>query len=128
MKETQAVYILTNVEKPPAEECHAFYLFQRGSEPGGYACMYIWFGDEKSLPAQKILYMLFLFFTTTFLIPLSYGMIDGEPYDGSIVNMGVKNAEGSICYIIGLQKDIHVKTGKKPGDKVWVWVTIRERE
>ena len=26
---------------------------------------------------------------------------DGVPYDGSIVNMGVKNDDGSVCYIIG---------------------------
>lgn len=29
---------------------------------------------------------------------------DGVPYDGSVVNMGVKNADGSICYIIGIKK------------------------
>lgn len=27
---------------------------------------------------------------------------DGEPYSGSVVNMGVKNADGSVCYIIGI--------------------------
>ncbi len=51
---------------------------------------------------------------------------DGEPYDGSIVNMGVKNADGSICYIIGIRKDIRLKIGKQPGDTVEV--TVRERE
>lgn len=51
---------------------------------------------------------------------------DGEPYDGSIVNMGVKNADGSVCYIIGLRKDIRSKIGKQPGDTVRV--TIKERE
>ena len=51
---------------------------------------------------------------------------DGEPYDGSVVNMGVKNADGSICYIIGVLKDIRAKIGKQPGDTVLV--TIRERE
>ncbi|WP_104371659.1 DUF1905 domain-containing protein [Desulfocucumis palustris] len=50
---------------------------------------------------------------------------DGEPYDGSIVNMGVKNPDGSICYIIGLRKDIRAKIGKQPGDTVRV--TIQER-
>lgn len=45
---------------------------------------------------------------------------DGEPYDGSIVNMGVKNADGSVCYIIGLRKDIRAKIGKQPGDAVEV--------
>lgn len=50
---------------------------------------------------------------------------DGEPYDGSIVNMGVKNADGSICYIIGIRKDIRSKIGKQPGDKVFVTVCER---
>lgn len=51
---------------------------------------------------------------------------DDEPYDGSIVNMGVKNPDGSVCYIIGLKKDIRLKIGKQPGDRVRV--TIKERE
>ncbi len=51
---------------------------------------------------------------------------DGEPYDGSVVNMGVKNADGSVCYIIGIRKDIRLKIGKQPGDKVWV--TVKKRE
>ncbi len=55
-----------------------------------------------------------------------HATFDGEPYDGSIVNMGVKNADGSICYIIGLRKDIRAKIGKQPGDTVSV--TIAERE
>jgi hypothetical protein len=50
---------------------------------------------------------------------------DGEPYDGSIVNMGVKNDDGSVCYIIGLRKDIRAKIAKQPGDTVKV--TINER-
>lgn len=50
---------------------------------------------------------------------------DGEPYDGSVVNMGGKNADGSVCYIIGILKDIRAKIGKQPGDTVQV--TIRER-
>ena len=48
---------------------------------------------------------------------------DGEPYHGSIVNMGVKNADGSICYIIGIRKDIRNKINKQPNDKVWVCVS-----
>lgn len=51
---------------------------------------------------------------------------DGEPYDGSIVNMGIKNADGSVCYIIGLRKDIRTKIGKQAGDTVKV--IIQERE
>jgi len=54
-----------------------------------------------------------------------HATFDGEPYDGSVVNMGVKNADGSVCYIIGILKDIRTKIGKQPGDMVKV--TIRER-
>lgn len=50
---------------------------------------------------------------------------DGEPYDGSVVNMGVKNPDGSICYIIGIRKDIRQKIGKQPGDIVHVTVAQR---
>jgi len=50
---------------------------------------------------------------------------DGEPHDGSIVNMGIKNADGSICYIIGILKEIRAKIGKEIGDMVRV--TVRER-
>ena len=55
-----------------------------------------------------------------------HATFDGEPYDGSIVNMGVKNADGTICYIIGLRKDIRLRIGKQPGDKVYVTVVERE--
>ena len=55
-----------------------------------------------------------------------HAAFDGEPYDGSIVNMGVKNEDGSICYIIGLRTDIRAKIGKQPGDSVTV--TVQERE
>ena len=54
-----------------------------------------------------------------------HATFDGEPYDGSIVNMGVKNAEGSVCYIIGIRKDIRNKIGKQLGDTVRV--TIQEK-
>ena len=53
-----------------------------------------------------------------------HATFDGLPYDGSIVNMGVNNPDGSICYIIGLRKDIRAKIGKKAGDTVNV--TIKE--
>ena len=45
-----------------------------------------------------------------------HATFDGEPYDGSVVNMGVKNEDGSVCYIIGLRKDIRLRIGKQPGD------------
>ena len=41
-----------------------------------------------------------------------HATFNGEPYDGSIVNMGLKNDDGSVCYIIGLRKDIRKKIGK----------------
>jgi len=50
---------------------------------------------------------------------------DGEPYGGSIVNMGVKNGDGSVCYIIGIRQDIRAKIRKQPGERINV--TIRER-
>ena len=50
---------------------------------------------------------------------------NGEPYDGSIVNMGMKNPDGSICYIIGIRKDIRQKIGKQAGDKITVTVVER---
>ncbi|MCP1110762.1 DUF1905 domain-containing protein [Ohessyouella blattaphilus] len=55
-----------------------------------------------------------------------HATFDGEPYDGSVVNMGIKNPDGSICYIIGIRKDIRGKIGKQVGDMVKV--TIKERE
>jgi hypothetical protein len=54
-----------------------------------------------------------------------HATFDGEPYDGSIVNMGVKNADGSICYVIGVLKEIRAKIGKQAGDSVRV--IVRER-
>lgn len=55
-----------------------------------------------------------------------HATFDGEPYDGSIVNMGVRNADGSVCYIIGVRKDIRSRIGKQPGDSVRVKVRVRE--
>ena len=45
---------------------------------------------------------------------------DGEPYSGSVVNMGVKNDDGSVCYIIGIPQAIRKKIDKTFGDKVEV--------
>ena len=53
---------------------------------------------------------------------------DGVPYDGSVVNMGVKNQDGSICYIIGLRKDIRSRIGKQPGDTCLVTVMYANNE
>jgi len=52
-------------------------------------------------------------------------LFDDVRYDGSIVNMGVKNPDGSICYIIGITKDIRTKIGKQAGDTIKV--IIKER-
>ena len=38
----------------------------------------------------------------------------------------VKNDDGSVCYIIGVRKDIRARIGKQPGDMVSV--TVKERE
>lgn len=54
-----------------------------------------------------------------------HATFDGEPYAGSIVNMGIKNADGTICYILGMRKDIRAKIGKEPGDVVQVTITER---
>ena len=51
---------------------------------------------------------------------------DCIPYDGSIVNMGVKDENGNVCYLIGLLKAIRQQLGKGDGDSVHV--VIRERE
>ena len=54
-----------------------------------------------------------------------HATFDDEPYDGSIVNMGVKNPDGSVCYVIGILKDIRSKINKQPGDTVHI--TVKER-
>lgn len=51
---------------------------------------------------------------------------DGIPYEGSIVNMGVKDGNGSVCYIIGIMKAIRKQLNKGDGDSVHV--VIRERD
>lgn len=51
---------------------------------------------------------------------------DGVPYDGSIVNMGLKNADGSICYVIGVLKSIREQLGKKDGDTLHVLIEERQ--
>lgn len=51
---------------------------------------------------------------------------DGIPYQGSIVNMGVKDEEGNVCYIIGLLKAIRTQLKKGDGDRIHV--VIREKK
>ena len=45
---------------------------------------------------------------------------DGIPYDGSIVNMGVKDSQGNVCYVIGVLKSIREKLRKNDGDSVHI--------
>ena len=49
---------------------------------------------------------------------------DGVPYDGSIVNMGVKHPDGSICYIIGVLKAIRASLGKHDSDTIHVRIEV----
>ena len=49
-----------------------------------------------------------------------HASFDGISYDGSIVNMGVKKDDGSICYIIGVLKSIRKRLNKKDGDTIHV--------
>ena len=51
---------------------------------------------------------------------------DGIPYDGSIVNMGVTDEDGNVCYVIGILKAIRKQLKKGDGDSVHV--VIRERD
>ena len=51
---------------------------------------------------------------------------DGVRYTGSLVNMGVRNDDGSPCHIIGIRKDIRTSIHKTIGDSVRV--TIRALE
>ena len=41
-----------------------------------------------------------------------HATFDGHPYDGSIVNMGMKDEVGNICYILGIQKTISAAIGR----------------
>lgn len=47
---------------------------------------------------------------------------NGVPYSRSIVNMGVKNPDGTVCYIIGVRKDIQKEMNKYAGDTITVTV------
>ena len=49
-----------------------------------------------------------------------HASFDGVPYDGSIVNMGVKNEDGSVCWVIGVKKSIRKLLAKSGGDTVRV--------
>ena len=49
-----------------------------------------------------------------------YAEFDSIPYNGSIVNMGVKDENGNVCYVIGLLKAIRKQLNKGDGDSVHV--------
>ena len=57
-----------------------------------------------------------------------HASFDGIPYDGSIVNMGVKNPDGSVCYVIGVRKAIREALGKGEGDMLHVVIEPAEGE
>lgn len=52
-----------------------------------------------------------------------HAWFDDVAYDGSIVNMGVKDEHGNVCYIIGIRKDTRKQINKQPGDIVHVKIT-----
>ncbi|MBQ6274415.1 MAG: DUF1905 domain-containing protein [Oscillospiraceae bacterium] len=51
---------------------------------------------------------------------------DGVPYEGSVVNMGVKNPDGSVCYVIGVRKAIRMALNKREGDRIRVVIEPKE--
>ena len=51
---------------------------------------------------------------------------DGIPYDGIIVNMGLKNEDGSICYMIGVLQAVRKALNKSDGDTIHVIIEARE--
>ena len=50
----------------------------------------------------------------------------GIPYEGSIVNMGVKHEDGSVCYIIGVLKGIRSKLNKHDGDLIHTVIEMKD--
>lgn len=47
-------------------------------------------------------------------------LFDGEPYGGSVVNMGVKNDDGTVCWLIDTPKEIRGKIRKQCKEPVHV--------
>ncbi|WP_459129938.1 DUF1905 domain-containing protein [Guggenheimella bovis] len=54
-----------------------------------------------------------------------HATFDGIPYDGSVVNMGLKDEKGEVQYLLGILKAIREELKKGVGDIVHV--TVRER-
>jgi hypothetical protein len=57
-----------------------------------------------------------------------HASFDGIPYDGSLVNMGLKNPDGSVCWIIGVRKDIRTALHRKEGDSLHVVIRDAQEE
>lgn len=57
-----------------------------------------------------------------------HAVFDGIDYEGSVVNMGVRDEEGNICYIIGVLKSIRTKLNKKDGDLIHAVIAYREEQ
>lgn len=57
-----------------------------------------------------------------------HASFDGIPYDGSLVNMGLKNPDGSVCWIIGVRKDIRTALHRKEGDSLHVVIRDAQAE
>ena len=57
-----------------------------------------------------------------------HALFDGIPYDGSIVNMGLKNEDGTVCYIIGVLKSIRKALNKSEGDTLHVVIQAHTQE
>ncbi len=55
-----------------------------------------------------------------------HASFDGIPYDGSVVNMGLKNEDGSVCYVLGVLKAIRQTLCKADGDTIRVTVEVWE--
>lgn len=53
-----------------------------------------------------------------------YAEFNGIPYKGSIVNMGVKDKHGNICYILGVLKSIRNQLNVSNGDILDVLIEI----
>lgn len=49
---------------------------------------------------------------------------DGVSYSGSVVNMGLKDNDGNVCYILGITKAIRKEIQKEIGDNVNVEVDV----
>ena len=47
-------------------------------------------------------------------------LFEDIPYIGSIVNMGLTDENGEVCYIIGIRKDIRLALNKEIGDEILV--------